>query len=124
MEVFHHIPAGRLTPSYCRRWWFGKGVSRARVDRMHPLTELGVDLRLTRHVARVPRFMFVDAARDLRRWIAALFGRNFSERVDIESRLCYFLGYAWERQRERWQSIDFAAAPPAIRPRAQVARVK
>ena len=47
MEVFHHIPTGRLTPWSCRRWWFGKGVSRARVDRRHPVTELGVDLRRT-----------------------------------------------------------------------------
>jgi hypothetical protein len=67
--------------------------------------------------------MFGDAARDLRRWIGALFERNFTERVDIESRLWYFLGYVWERQRERWQSIEFAAAP-AIPPRAQVARAK
>ncbi|MGE5814184.1 MAG: glycosyltransferase, partial [Acidobacteriota bacterium] len=27
MEVFHHIPAARLTAAYYRRWWFGKGVS-------------------------------------------------------------------------------------------------
>jgi glycosyltransferase involved in cell wall biosynthesis len=123
MEVFHHIPAGRLTPSYCRRWWFGKGVSRARVDRMHPTTELGIDLRATRHVARVPKFMYVDCARDLRRWIAAVVRRDVTERVCMESRLCYFLGYVWERQRERWQSIA-AAPPPAIAPRAQVAQVK
>jgi glycosyltransferase involved in cell wall biosynthesis len=124
MEVFHHIPARRLTPSYCRRWWFGKGVSRARVDRMHPLTELGVDLRLTRSVARVPRFMFGDSARDLRRWVLALARRDFSERVAIESRLCYFLGYAWERQRERWQSGSVEAAPPMIPPPARVAVLK
>jgi cellulose synthase/poly-beta-1,6-N-acetylglucosamine synthase-like glycosyltransferase len=124
MEVQHHIPAGRLTPSYCRRWWFGKGVSRARVDRMHPMTELGVDLLATRHLARVPLFMFADCARDARRWLGAVVRRDATERVSIESRLCYFLGYVWERQRERWRSIDFAAAPPAIAPRPHVAQVK
>jgi GT2 family glycosyltransferase len=71
MDVFHHIHAARLTPSYCRQWWFGKGVSRARVDRMHPLTELGIDLRATPHLARVPRFMYADVARDLWRWAVA-----------------------------------------------------
>jgi hypothetical protein len=121
MEVFHHIHAARLTPSYCRQWWFGKGVSRARVDRMHPLTELGVDLRATPHVARVPRFMYADAARDLWRWAVALVRGDFTERVSIESRLCYFLGYAWERQRERWQSVDIEARPPMIPPRARTA---
>jgi GT2 family glycosyltransferase len=121
MEVFHHIPAGRLTPSYCRRWWFGKGVSRARVDRMHPLTELGIDLRLTPHVARVPRFMFGDLAHDLWRWLLAVVRRDRPERISLESRLCYFLGYAWERQRERWQSVELPSHPPMIPPRAHAA---
>jgi GT2 family glycosyltransferase len=124
MEVFHHIPTGRLTPSYCRRWWFGKGVSRARVDRRHPVTELGVDLRRTRHIARVPQFMFGDAARDVWRLVAAILRRDFTTRVSTVCRLSYFLGYLWERQRERWQSIDLAAAAPVIAPRAQVARGK
>jgi hypothetical protein len=124
MEVFHHIPATRLTPSYCRRWWLGKGISRARVDRMHPLTELGVDLRLTPHVARVPRFMFGDFARDIWQWALALVRRDFPRRLDIESRLCYFLGYAWERQRERWQSVAVETTPPMIPPRAQAAPLK
>jgi glycosyltransferase involved in cell wall biosynthesis len=124
MEVSHHIPTRRLTPSYCRRWWFGKGVSRSRVDRMHPLTEMGIDLRAIRHVARVPRFMFADSARDLWRWVVALVRRNFSERLGIEARLCYFLGYVWERQRERWQSVGFKTAPPMIPPRAHAAEVK
>ena len=124
MEVFHHIHAARLTPSYCRQWWFGKGVSRARVDRMHPLTELGVDLRTTPHLARVPRFMFADMARDVWRWAAAFVRGDFTERVSIESRLCFFFGYAWERQRERWQSVDVEARPPMIPPRAHTANLK
>src|SRR3954447_15465569 len=124
MEVLHHIPAGRLTPSYCRRWWYGKGVSRARVDRIHPVTELGIDLLSTRHVARVPQFMFGDLARDVWQWIGALTRRDFTGRVSIESRLCYFLGYASERQRERWRAIDLAGVPPAIPPRRRVAELK
>jgi cellulose synthase/poly-beta-1,6-N-acetylglucosamine synthase-like glycosyltransferase len=121
MDVLHHIPAGRLTPSYCHRWWFGKGVSRARVDRMHPLTELGVDLRRTPHVARVPRFMFRDLLHDLWQWTRALVRRDRTEQVSVESRICYFLGYAWERQRERWQSVELQAGPPIIAPRAHPA---
>jgi glycosyltransferase involved in cell wall biosynthesis len=123
MEVFHHIPAARLTRAYCRRWWFGKGVSRARVDRLHPITELGLDLRLTPHVARVPRFMFGEVARDLWRWASASGRRDVSERVLVESRLCYFLGYSFERQRERWGSVA-ADAAPEIPPRAHAAAWK
>ena len=35
-----------------------------------------------------------------------------------------FLGYAWERQRERWQSVDVEARPPMIPPRAHTADLK
>ena len=58
MEVHHHIPAKRLTPSYFRKWWFGKGVSRAALERMQPVTELGIDLRTTPHLLGVPRYMY------------------------------------------------------------------
>jgi glycosyltransferase involved in cell wall biosynthesis len=104
MRVFHHIPAGRLTPSYSRRWWFGKGVSRARVDRLHPITELGVDLGSTPHIAGVPRFMIGSACRNLGYWAAAAVRRDMATRVRVEARLCYFAGYLWERQRERRQA--------------------
>jgi glucosyl-dolichyl phosphate glucuronosyltransferase len=116
MEVFHHIPAARLTPSYCRRWWFGKGVSRARVDRLHPLTELGLDLRSTPHVVDVPRFMFGDACRDLWKWTWAAMRRRADERVRLETRLCYFLGYLWKRQ-QRNDAI-MSATPATIPPRS------
>ena len=32
MQVHHHMPASRLTRQYFRRWWFGKGVSRAALE--------------------------------------------------------------------------------------------
>lgn len=112
MEVFHHIPAARLTPAYCRRWWFGKGVSRARVDRVRPVTELGVDLRSTPHIARVPRFMVGSAWHNLGRWAAAAVRRDLSERIRLEARLCYFAGYVWERQRERRHAVSAASSIP------------
>jgi hypothetical protein len=115
--VFHHIPAARLTPSYCRRWWFGKGVSRARVDRLHPVTELALDLRTTRHIGRVPQFLFGDAARDFWSWIRAAWRGQSAERIRLETRLCFFLGYVWERQRERWRADRGERTPPAIGPR-------
>lgn len=114
MEVFHHIPAARLTTSYLRRWWFGKGVSRARVDRIHPVTELGVDLRTTPHVAGIPRFMFGDALRDTRGWVRQMLRRNLSERVVFDARLSYFLGYVWERLWRRWRAADLDFTSPAL----------
>jgi glycosyltransferase involved in cell wall biosynthesis len=58
MELYHHVPAARLTRRYFRRWWFGKGISRAALHRMQPVTELGVDLRQAPHLFGVPRFMY------------------------------------------------------------------
>ena len=58
MVVDHHVPSQRLTKAYFRRWWYGKGLSRARLDSLRPLTELGVDLRQVRHFAGLPLFMW------------------------------------------------------------------
>jgi hypothetical protein len=117
MEVFHHVPTERLTVSYFRRWWFGKGISRARVDRMHPVTELGIDLRTTAHLAGVPKFMVGDAARDSWRWLHACVRRAAPERIRLETQLAYFLGYALERQWNRRRTAsdtDSESAPPVI----------
>jgi glycosyltransferase involved in cell wall biosynthesis len=116
MEVFHHVPAARLTSSYYRRWWFGKGVSRARVDAIHPVTEHGLDLRSTPHVAGIPRFMIGTACRDLGSWASAALRRDRSELLRLQSRLSYFLGYAWERRRDRPESGPIVSVPPMIAP--------
>jgi len=90
MAIEHHVPASRLTREYFRRWWFWKGVSKSRIERRHPTTELGVDLASVPRVGGVPRFMFGTAARDLAGWIVATSAR---ERTRREMMLCYFAGY-------------------------------
>ena len=99
MEVRHHIPSRRLTPSYFRRWWFGKGVSRAALERMQPVTELGVDLTQTPHILRVPRYMYGSALRDARGWIRDRWARRATDAFRHEMMLAYFAGYFWARQR-------------------------
>ena len=44
MVLEHQVPAARLTWSYFRRWWYWKGVSHARLHRIHNQTELGRSL--------------------------------------------------------------------------------
>jgi len=98
MQVHHHIPSSRLTREYFRRWWFGKGVSRAALDRMQPVTELGLDLRRTPHVLGLPRYMYGSAVRDAGRCaLNALRGRP-AEAFRHEMMLAFFAGYA----RARW----------------------
>jgi glucosyl-dolichyl phosphate glucuronosyltransferase len=98
MSVWHHVPQERLGKPYFRRWWFWKGVSRARMDALHPVTELGVDLRNVPHIARVPRFMLTAVPRLLIAWCWALGLRRWTEAARQEMLFCYTVGYI----RARW----------------------
>ena len=93
MSVEHHVPASRLTRQYFRRWWFWKGFSRCRLERRHPVTELGIDLSRVPKVGGVPRFMFGAAARDVLGWVRALMAQDSGEGARREMMLWYFAGY-------------------------------
>ena len=115
MEVHHHIPASRLQPGYFRRWWFGKGVSRAALDRMQPVTELGIDLRGTPHVLGVPRFMYGTLLRDLAGLVRGLAARRPEAAFRHQMMLAFFAGYFLTRIRERFPRVqkDRATEGPA-----------
>jgi glycosyltransferase involved in cell wall biosynthesis len=93
MAVDHHVPAARLTKQYFRRWWFGKGMSKARLEAIQPVTELGLDLREQPHIGPLPRFMVGTAARDLWTYVRALAAGAPAERFRREMMLTYFTGY-------------------------------
>jgi len=101
MEVHHHVPARRLTPKYFRAWWFGKGVSRAWLERRQPITELGLDLTRTPHILRVPRYLYGAAVRDAAGWVRARLRGRPLDAFRHRMMLAYFAGYFWARQRER-----------------------
>jgi glycosyltransferase involved in cell wall biosynthesis len=122
MVVHHHIPARRLTKQYYRRWWVGKGYSRALFDEMQPITDQGIDLRLVPHIGAIPRFMFTDAVRDILGYLRALFTRNPEERFRRVIRLAYLFGYL--RARGLWRRPSYAhglTAPVAARSSSAVA---
>lgn len=97
MTVQHHVPARRLTKEYFRRWWYGKGLSRAELDRIQPITELGVDLSAARHIGGIPAFMLRTAAADAIGWLASSLRFDAAERFRREVMLCYFAGYLTRR---------------------------
>ena len=101
MKVHHHIPARRLTRRYFRRWWFGKGVSRAALEATRPMTELGVDLSQTPHVLGLPRYMYGTAVRDLGWWLRYATTRRVADAFRHEMALAYFAGYFWARRASR-----------------------
>lgn len=100
MQVHHHIPASRLTRSYFKRWWFGKGVSRSTMERIQPITDQGIDLRETSHLLHVPRYMYGSAVRDLVGWIRDAAAGRAVDSFRHRMMLAYFAGYFWARQRE------------------------
>jgi glycosyltransferase involved in cell wall biosynthesis len=110
MEVHHHVPARRLTPAYFRKWWFGKGVSRAALERLQPVTESGVDLRRAPHLLRVPRHLYGAALRHATRWLAATGRRQAPEAFRCQMMLAFFCGYFWARRREGSNGAGLAPA--------------
>ena len=100
MLVHHHVPARRLTKTYFRRWWFGKGRSRAALERLQPITELGVDLNRVPHVLRTPRFMWRTAAEAVCGWAGAAIRLDRQAQFKHEAMLCYFAGYVAARHEE------------------------
>lgn len=109
MVVHHHIPARRLTKEYHRRWWIGKGYSRAMFDVMQPVTDQGIDLRQVPHIGALPRFMITDAVRDVVAYVRALCARNPEERFRREIRLAYLFGYL--RARGLWRRPAYGLPP-------------
>jgi glycosyltransferase involved in cell wall biosynthesis len=107
MQVHHHIPASRLTRRYFRRWWFGKGVSRAALERMQPVTELGVDLRETPHVLGLPRYMYGTALRDVKGYALNAVRGRAAAAFRHEMMLAFFAGYA----RARWSAGNGVTSP-------------
>lgn len=92
LRVDHHVPATRLTKTYFRRWWYGKGLSKAAMELNQPLTELGLDLRREPHIGPVPRFMIGSALREAVAYLRAM-GSTPDERFRHEMMLAYAAGY-------------------------------
>jgi hypothetical protein len=111
MRVRHHVPAARLTRGYFRRWWYGKGISRAALERLQPITDQGIDLRRTPHVFGVPRYMFGTAARDVFGWLRSRIGGDITDAFRREMMLAYFAGYVRARQRPAVSGPRTRSAP-------------
>jgi glycosyltransferase involved in cell wall biosynthesis len=95
----HFVPANRLTRRYFRKWWFWKGVSHARLHRIHPVTEVGIDLNRVPHLLAVPRYLFSNAAGHAFGWCASVLRRDQQRSVRHAMALAYCCGYFVERQR-------------------------
>lgn len=99
MSLAHAVPAARLTPDYFRRWWFWKGISHARLHRIHGRTELGIDLSTVRTLGGVPRYLYRTALNSAIGWVTCGIMARPHQRVEHAMMLAYCLGYVRESLR-------------------------
>jgi len=103
--VHHHVPAGRLTRAYFRRWFFWHGRTLARMNSaIHP----HLDWSRVRHVAGVPRYMYRILLTQAWRWVRRLGSADALALLIEEMRLIEHLGYF----AECWRLGGRAAAEP------------
>ena len=106
MVLDHHVPASRLTHRYFRRWWYWKGISQARVHRVHGRTELGVDLRAARRLFGVPRFVVRSFFTDVLGAARAFLLGDVRKAIEREMMAWYAAGYVREQLRARKAAPD------------------
>lgn len=118
MVLEHYVPASRLTHRYFRRWWFWKGISHARLHRIHNETELGVDLGRVPRILGVPRYMIRSMFADAIGALAAATRGRTSVAVAREMMVWYAIGYGREQLAERVRGARGRALDPVASPRA------
>jgi glucosyl-dolichyl phosphate glucuronosyltransferase len=96
MWLTHAVPATRLTRDYFRRWWFWKGISHARLHRIHGRTELDLDLSEVPRVAGIPRYLFRGALSNVLGWTTSSIMARPHEQAEHAMMLAYFFGYLRE----------------------------
>jgi glycosyltransferase involved in cell wall biosynthesis len=115
MVVRHVIPAARLRKSYFRRWFFWRGISRARL-----YERSGFDMEAPEqpapggkvaHILGVPRYLYRTAARHAGNWLVALLRRDPIASFDHELWLWFFAGVV----RQRWKDRHGRRERPAVR---------
>jgi hypothetical protein len=117
MVLEHIIPADRLCKRYFRRWFFWRGISRARLYEragldMEAPEQAVLDFSRVPHILGVPRYLYRRAVSHLFGWFASAVRRDRVAAFDHEVWLWFFAGIL----RQRWQDSGlrtFNRAVPA-----------
>lgn len=102
----HIIPASRLTKAYFRRWFYWRGISRARLYAaagldMEAPEQTTLDFRNVPHVLGVPRYLYRKALTHGWKAIAAGLRGDRVAAFDHELWVCFFAGIVAERSKRR-----------------------
>lgn len=105
MMVEHLIPAARLRKSYFRRWFYWRGISRARLYErsgldMEAPERTSLDFSTVPHVLGVPRYLYRRAFESVGGWFSATLRRDHVAAFDHETWLCFFAGILRQRIRD------------------------
>lgn len=103
MMVRHIIPADRLTKAYYRRWFYWRGISRARLYEragldMEAPEQTTLDFSKVPHIFGVPRYLYRKALAALSGWLRESVRGHAVAAFEHETWLCFFAGIV----RQRW----------------------
>jgi glucosyl-dolichyl phosphate glucuronosyltransferase len=106
MAVRHVIPASRLTKAYFRRWFYWRGISRARLYErsgldMEAPERTTMDFRTVPHVFGVPRYLYRKALSSAVTWVTAALRGDAVASFDHELWVWFFAGIV----RQRWTAL-------------------
>ena len=115
LSLRHIIPASRLNKSYFRRWFYWRGISRARLYAsagldMEAPERTEIDFRRVRHVLGVPRYLYRKALSSAWQAFTAAIRRDTTAAFDHELWLWFFAGIV----AERWPHRGRPAPKPTV----------
>lgn len=104
MCLQHIIPGERLRKAYFRRWFYWRGISRARLYEsagldMEAPERTTIDFSKVPHVLGTPRYLYKKAARAAAGWMRATLARDAARSFEHELWLCFFAGIVRQRAR-------------------------
>ena len=117
LSLRHIIPAARLNKRYFRRWFYWRGISRARLYAaagldMEAPEQTAIDFRTVPHVLGVPRYLYRKALASAWHAITAAVRGDRVAAFDHELWVCFFAGILAERARRGGRP----AASPIVAP--------
>jgi glycosyltransferase involved in cell wall biosynthesis len=119
LSLRHIIPAERLNKRYFRRWFYWRGISRARLYErsgldMEAPEQTSLDFSTVPHILGVPRYLYRKAFAAAGSWIADSLGGRRSRAFEHMLWLCFFAGIV----RQRFRDTRARRTPVPIAPRA------
>lgn len=107
LNIYHRVPAYRLTKKYFRRWCYGWGASQSVIDAQRP------DYDGPR-VLGVPRYLYGNAARGALHMLRSIIKRDTDQAFSHELSVWVLAGFFKERNLAGWQMSERSKGAEAV----------